>query len=643
MLRRIFALIAVATIAVANFSTVAATAPDPFAHLNPGGKTPLRELVPVNIVFVGYEPGQVDAEALLGGLPGRYRPQVRSLLFYGIDGDLGIDYRFDYDVTYADVSYEDAFFARLRGLSRRAPLTLFQQDYNAQETNVLDVTSNHLIDAPSVERWLVNNPPSGVDTHRNTVFFLNWWGRDDFEFHVYTKTNEPDPDTGYNFGVQRESRRIIAWGGTPPDDEENALGGGDARRVWFYDLSAGPESWTDNWNVDDPDLDGDGETDYRMPPIWEYLTPGGNRGPGKLTADLAMITRYVAIDLLFTTSPLYPPALTPPRMPSSVNLDLNTYEAWPGVNASRRYVDERLVREEEAELLRIPTSLDQQDLALRGQAARCFDRWVREVKCYPVRGNQYPDPFANLFLYHAFHRERFTDGGGQYEATVFHFANDFPAGGGLLGYSDDNWLDGTQSSVFAFVNPLVVELGYGLSTTDIHEVGHHAGMSHPHDGYDFERGLDFGPGGPFYFAWSGDESNTIMSYIDLNWDFSQFDRDNHWRTTAAAYLINANAIAEDILASPGADQGMEQLGKADVEAGLAKASFDDHDYGAAFDHARRAFNFVKAAASDAGVRVPVGTRGWFVLPPVLDEVAGGDVAGYAFIDRIGPRSHRVRD
>jgi hypothetical protein len=39
--------------------------------------------------------------------------------------------------------------------------------------------------------------------------------------------------------------------------------------VWFHDLSAGPESWTANWNVDTPGLDGNGVEDYRMPPIWE--------------------------------------------------------------------------------------------------------------------------------------------------------------------------------------------------------------------------------------------------------------------------------------------------------------------------------------------------------------------------------------
>jgi hypothetical protein len=86
---------------------------------------------------------------------------------------------------------------------------------------------------------------------------------------------------------------------------------------------------------------------------------------------------------------------------------------------------------------------------------------------------------------------------------------------GLLGFADDNWVDGTQSYVFGFDTPGYRDLGYGLTTTTIHEFGHHVGMSHPHDGYDSEWDYDYGPGGDTYFAWSGDESDTIMHYSDL--------------------------------------------------------------------------------------------------------------------------------
>ena len=90
---------------------------------------------------------------------------------------------------------------------------------------------NHFVDAPTVEKWLIDNAPPGVDTRRDTIFFVNWWGRSDFIDHVYTKFGEPDPDTGFDFGVNNDSRKVIAWGGTTPDDEETGLGARGARSV----------------------------------------------------------------------------------------------------------------------------------------------------------------------------------------------------------------------------------------------------------------------------------------------------------------------------------------------------------------------------------------------------------------------------
>jgi hypothetical protein len=172
------------------------------------------------------------------------------------------------------------------------------------------------------------------------VFFINWWGdgkkpRAGFKHHVYAKSNEPDPDTGFDFGKEAQNRKLIAWGGTTAEDEESGLG--SARRVWFHDLSAWPDSFTDNWNVNDPDLTGDGVRDYRLPPIWEYFTPGGYRHASRLTGDLSRVSRYGAIDQFFTSSPLYPPQFTPRLLPKKINLDVYTIEGIPGTNSPKRY------------------------------------------------------------------------------------------------------------------------------------------------------------------------------------------------------------------------------------------------------------------------------------------------------------------
>jgi len=580
---------------------VAGGAPPDFDHLDPGGQPDLREEVPVNIVFVGYDRDQISSSRFRRTLADSYEPVVRSRLWYGIEEQIGITYTYDYDLHFADDAYQDRFFGTLKRLSRPAPLTQLQRDYNRQDNNVRTVGRNHHISAPSVERWLAFNPPRGVDTRRNTVYLINGWQRPDFEFHVYTKTNEPDPDTGYNFGVRRESRKMVAWGGTTAADEENGLG--DTRRVWFHDLSAGPEQWGGSWNVDDADVDGDGVADYRIPVAWEY-DDDGYRRPSELTEDLAKLTRYVAVDLLFTTSPLYPVELPTRQIPESIDLDSNTYEAWPGVDASRDYITARLLRSELRPLLRRNVvSYDSQDLPFRGAAERCYRGWLANRPCFPRL--EYP-AFANLFLQNAFELERTQDDRGRvdYELAIFNYA----VGGRqysppLLGFADDDWRDGDQTFVFAFISPQLTALGYGLTTTLIHEIGHHLGLSHPHDGYDSEDGVDFGPVGDFYFVWAGDESNSMMSYIDLNWDFSQFDLDNMNRFRAAASVEGANRLAARALAGPRPGRAYAELRRADRLVGETEQAFEGHRYRQAMMSADQAHEAAVRAARLAGVPV----------------------------------------
>jgi len=635
MRRKAFVVLtALALVTGVGLPGTAQAAPPSYPHLDPGGPASFEERVPVNVVFVGYNRRQAPADRFREQLASSYDPVVRSRKFYGIDEPLGIHYTYDYNLRYTGTRYANKVFRKLSDLARPAPRTLYQKLYNQQESNVLKVKRNHHISGPAFERWLAYNPPAGINTHRNTIYFINWYGSSNFKHHVYVKTNEPDPDTGYNFGRLRESRKLIAWGGTTAHDEENGLG--STRRVWFYDLSAGPESWTENWFVDDPDLDGDGVEEYRMPPIWEY-TRGGYRAPSQLAGDLGRVTRYVALDLLMTTSPLYPVDILSPDLPWKVDLDSNTYEGWSGVNASKEYITPSLFLDEMGELLRGRTlSYDNQDLPFTGDARRCYVLQLENESCYPTLG--YP-PFANLFLYNAVNLRRTKDDGDSvhYELPIFNYAVDgldVPA----LGYADDNYRDGTQSFVFNFVSPEVVEAGYGLTTTMIHEVGHHVSLSHPHDGWDSESNTDFGPEGQYFFAWSGDQSNTMMSYIDLNWDFSQFDQDNMRRYQAAAFTESANSIAAAILADPDAEKAADELAAADKVLGRAEQRFSAHQYRVASRLATRVYKLVNRGARQVGLDVRTH------LQARVDSLAGSKRSELhpvdEFIDTLQPDSPR---
>ncbi|GAB7046358.1 hypothetical protein JCM9534A_14840 [Catenuloplanes indicus JCM 9534] len=598
----------------------------------PGGQPNLVEKVPVNVVFLGFDRTKVDQRAFTSGLARTYEPEVTSRRWYGEQEKLGITYIYDYKVSYADRGYEDRFFRKLSSLATPAPLTEYQETYNAQERNVLDVTDNHYIDAPTVEKYLAFNPPHGVDTRRNTVFLINWYGRADFKFHVYTKTGEPDPDTGFDFGANRDSRKLMAWGGTTADDEETGLGA--TRRVWFADLSAGPDANMTNYLVDEQDVDGDGEPDYRLPTSWEYAD-GGFRAPGALAGDLARLTRYVALDLLMTTSPIYPVEL-PARLPKSINLDSNTYEGWPGVDGSSYITPELLVDELSELRWRNRLDFDEQDLAFDAQNRACYTgQYVTGEPCYP---DQTLPPSANLYLYNLENLERTQDDAGRvdYEMPLFNYVTEANLSG-LLGYADDNWVDGTASYVYSFLNPQVVAAGYGLTTTQIHEVGHHLGMHHPHDGWDSESATEIVPTGDHYFAWVGDESNSMMSYIDVNWDFSQFDRDNSDRFLTAAYIEAANRLSADVLADPDARKATADLHAADLTIGLAKKAFAAHDYRLAYTLAESAYDRVVRAAAKAGVDPASAARAMHAEAEAM-RVSAKAENPHEFIDTLEPGS-----
>lgn len=192
----------VALLAASSLSTTPA-AQTPAGHggdrldtLQPGEFVVQKQTVPVDVVFIGYRPGQVNDSALQALLPAAYKPIVRYPQFYGLNGrDIGLDFRFKYRVVHQTRDFESRFFSFLTKIGTEGPLTAFQTQYNDQEKNVLDVAGPVLyIDAPQVERYLASH--DGGDSRHYTIYFINWYGRSDFRFHVYTKTDEVDPEIG---------------------------------------------------------------------------------------------------------------------------------------------------------------------------------------------------------------------------------------------------------------------------------------------------------------------------------------------------------------------------------------------------------------------------------------------------------------
>jgi len=257
------------------------------------------------------------------------------------------------------------------------------------------------------------------------------------------------------------------------------------------------------------------------------------------------------------------------------------------------------------------------------RALRIFAELDPSADCW----NQFGTPFAELFCFFDLNRADYIPEYGTYDSVngIFAFnttADNLAGQFGLLGFADDNWVDGTPSYVFQFDSTEYRDLGYGFTTTTVHEGGHHFGLSHPHDGYDSELGLDYGPADDFYFAWSGDESNTVMHYMALSNEFGQFDQDNMYRWDMAGYLNWSNALLAEIQAHPNAKQVRERVRVAKNFAEIALKSFDQWKFRQAAANAYKAYDQLARAAVRLGIGLPGEDK--MLISPTMIPVHEGD-------------------
>jgi hypothetical protein len=595
-MRRRLALACFLTI-VLTTGVPAAAAPgrDP-AGLEPGERVVYRVQVPVNLVFVGD--GRVDRDAVAAELPAVYEPVVREQVTRGISSrPIGLRYEFDYRFVDAGKPFSDRFFAHLKATGRIGGRTADQQRYNAQQTNRLDVAGDVLYaDAPAAERWLNNHGRAalGIDRNAYTIFFVNWYGRPDFQFHVYTRNDGTDPDTG----------------ATPPPRELTAWGGDDGRS-WFFDPSAGPNAFGGSWNVDDADLTGDGEADYRIPPAWEYH-PDGFRDPGLLAGDLGKVARFVAIDQLFTPSPIYEPMVSTPRPGGDKIVHLHLLQEIPGGNGidlvQRRIIRDRLAALQPYHRWRVHL---EQTNPLDADTRRTLEIWAHfwregtfpdDRSCWEPLGH----PAAQLFCFFEANRTRFFPGYGRADYVIptalIDMSDDLLSLNG--GFADHNWRDRTPSYVYITSSPDArAAEGTAFTGYAMHEIGHHIGLSHTYDGWDHERRQQHFAAGDTLFADLGTQAHSVMGLpaLPATFDFSRFEYDNLARWDIAGHLNAANALAGPVLDHPRAHTVRQLIEIADREATVAQRRLASWDYQSAARAAHRSLAYLTTAAERLGI------------------------------------------
>lgn len=585
----------------------AGEAPPPaLQHLEPGGTVDLAIDIPVTVVYVGLEEGPpptgINAEGMVEWQPTSSRVQEWRAHWAGEPSDLGIEYRYDVRPVFADQAFEDAFFGYLAssGYGPFGP-TPVQSHYSGLVLAAEQITENLVLDATAVESWLIEHAPSmlGVDTTRPTVFFLNWYGRPDFQFHTYTQfTYQPEVDY---FAPQWTRNHTIAWGGGVPDVPQAATS--SLGRVWFMDVSAGPDLNTWNFLLDVGDVDGDGFDDNRIPPIWEYGTDHWFQPFDDLGFDLTAVLRFVAINLLFTPGPLYDPGISAPLLDDALELDLNVFEKQPDGAVGGVVADEILRRFGALDPSRaFTTDIDMHPFTpALDRAYECSSTPGPPDPRYCQPGNQahssdFEGNVLDLLIWATDHENEYLDGErGEIPVALFDVDTDRYLRWSGVSY-DQRWN-------LVWATPLARRVRRSPTYTIVHEVGHHLGVRHPHDGYDWEWNLWYGAGADFFIARLGDESATLMSHLYGQVDFSQFDRDNLDRFLVAARFQAADDILGDIYASPRASHAATDLRRADELAGLAIDQLHGWDLRGASIASRDAYHAVLDAAAKAGVHV----------------------------------------
>lgn len=80
--------------------------------LRPGQTVTYRQIIPVNIVFIGYSKPDINERAMRSILPSSAQPIVRYPAFYGAAGrETGLAYDYRYSVTFASKKFTQGYFA----------------------------------------------------------------------------------------------------------------------------------------------------------------------------------------------------------------------------------------------------------------------------------------------------------------------------------------------------------------------------------------------------------------------------------------------------------------------------------------------------------------------------------------------------
>ena len=190
-----------------------------------------KRIVPltIKVVFIGLNSDVLDAKYMMWreNLP---NSETNSILVS--ENNTGVFFNVTYDFVFATPTFEDKLLLYLKEIGRAGPA------YNPWWDKM---TYNVFFDARKVEDWFYNNSMdyTGLPDNGYTFVIANLT---EVQSATYDQMNEPksNPPTPHYYSVNYQD-----WDRNyRPGYREFAVAWGGAHRLWYLDLSAGPDFWT---------------------------------------------------------------------------------------------------------------------------------------------------------------------------------------------------------------------------------------------------------------------------------------------------------------------------------------------------------------------------------------------------------------
>lgn len=454
-------------------------------------------------------------------------------------------------IAVANEAFNNRFFGYLDRIGVDGPRTHWQELYNDQQYNYLDVPPTvTYISGPKTEAWLERNfaDVHGLKPGADTIVFINWFSRPDFQFHVY-HGESVDPDTGRDESAT-PNRVGSAWGGS-------------SGPLTFYDLSAGPDAL--NWNVDNFEffdnfsLGTDGDPDGRILPIWE-MSPGW---PGFIVDDATtaagLLARYTIYSHI-SAGDLYDPLPSLPKPGGSRVIDFDLFRMNPDVPYTNFLHPGYVMKRLRALAPYTPFRYMLREDPYAGEPQQTYEIYGRAMGGFPAPDGCWDDygyAQAQLYCFFADNAATLVPGGPKdhpIPVSIFEVNQDVTDSVGrfhALGLADTD-PQGNPYGIFSQVFPRLATRiggyspGEGMSEVLTHEIGHELGLRHEHDGIDSEAQGFWSPYYGAMWLWALDSCECNMGYMSVATSFGAFERANLNRNLAGRLYPLALALRDQV-------------------------------------------------------------------------------------------------